>query len=219
VDYTPYVQKVDIGDTITITRPSFSISINTGSGEFVYGSLQLSLVSYSEDFNYVFRDEYLSSNNATGTLTIYPTLTAPAKEISILLEAEFTLSGQVVIDGQTQSFTASLDLTVRDIFVPHTQHAAWTFRVTGLENIPYDTSLSYNIESAYVDSTASVLGAPTYIDCDYGEAYKIENGKVVSLNGYISLGSDLPVLSPDGTEITYDNTLTTVKVVPRWWKI
>ena len=218
VDYTPYVQKVDFGDTITITRPSFSISINTGSGEFVYGSLQLSLVSYSEVFNYVFRDEYLSSNNATGALTIYPTLTAPAKETSTF-DAEFTLSGQVTIDGQTQTFTANLYLAIRNSYIPSQEQAAWTFRVIGLDDIPYDTSLSYNIESAYVDSTASVLGNPTYIDCDYGEAYKIEDGKVVSLNGYIALGSDLPVLSPDGTEITYDNTFTSVKVVPRWWKI
>lgn len=68
-------------------------------------------------------------------------------------------------------------------------------------------------------STASVLGSPTYIDCDLGECYKIEGGVVVDLNRYIDLGSDLPALEPGGNTITYDNTFTSVKVVPRWWQL
>ena len=73
------------------------------------------------------------------------------------------------------------------------------------------------IQSAVVESTQSILGAPTYIDCDLGECYKIENGTVVDLNGYIDLGSDLPALKPGTNEITYDNTVMDLKVVPRWW--
>ena len=68
-------------------------------------------------------------------------------------------------------------------------------------------------------STASPLGNPTYIDCDLGEAYKIEDGEFLSLNKYIDLGSDLPVLAVGLSEITFDNTITEVKVTPRWWKV
>lgn len=68
-------------------------------------------------------------------------------------------------------------------------------------------------------STASVLGSPTYIDCDLGECYKIEGGVVVDLNRYIDLGSDLPTLEPGNNAITYDNIFTSVKVVPRWWQL
>lgn len=75
------------------------------------------------------------------------------------------------------------------------------------------------IKSAAVESTQTILGNPTYIDCDLGECYKIENGKVVDLNRYIDLGSDLPTLEPGNNAITYDNTFTSVKVVPRWWQL
>lgn len=66
-------------------------------------------------------------------------------------------------------------------------------------------------------STGQILGTPTYIDCDIGEAYRIDAGKVTRLNRYIELGSALPTLAPGATEITYDNTVTDFKVVPRWW--
>lgn len=69
------------------------------------------------------------------------------------------------------------------------------------------------------ESTATILGHPTYIDCDLGECYKIENSNVVSLNRYIDLGSDLPVLSPGSNSITYDNTVTDLKVIPNWWRL
>lgn len=70
-----------------------------------------------------------------------------------------------------------------------------------------------------VDSTVSMLGHPTYIDCDFGECYRIDDGIITSLNKYIDLGSDLPSFKPGTNEITHDNTITEVIVKPRWWKI
>ena len=71
----------------------------------------------------------------------------------------------------------------------------------------------------YGYSTLSILGHPIYIDCDLGECYKIEDGKFLSLNGKIALGSDLPELASGSNAITYDNTITELKVIPRWWKL
>ena len=68
-----------------------------------------------------------------------------------------------------------------------------------------------------VDSTVPILGHPTYIDCDLGECYRIENGSAVSLNGFIDLGSDLPELAPGENTLTFDNTVTSVSLTPRWW--
>ena len=68
-------------------------------------------------------------------------------------------------------------------------------------------------------STQTLLGHPTYIDCDIGEAYKVVDGTPISLNGYIDLGSKLPELSPGANTITFDNTITDLKVVPHWWKV
>lgn len=66
-------------------------------------------------------------------------------------------------------------------------------------------------------STVSILGHPTYIDTDAGEAYKIENGERISLNSKIAFGSNLPKLAPGDNEFTLDNTITELKIVPGWW--
>lgn len=67
-------------------------------------------------------------------------------------------------------------------------------------------------------STKSILGDPTYIDCEFGEAYMISDGDYVSLNEYIDLGSDLPTLAPGNNEFTFDDsTMTDVQLTPRWW--
>lgn len=70
-----------------------------------------------------------------------------------------------------------------------------------------------------IHSTATTFGHPTYIDCDLGEAYANDNGVISSLNSYIELGSKLPTLAPGSNAITFDNTITDLKVTPRWWKV
>lgn len=70
-----------------------------------------------------------------------------------------------------------------------------------------------------VKSNKTYLGDPTYIDCDLGECYAIENGAIIDLNAYIDLGSDLPVLAPGTNEITFDNTITELKMTPGWWQL
>lgn len=94
-----------------------------------------------------------------------------------------------------------------------------TFSTTLIRAVLTITERSSTISSAVATSTKSILGAPIYIDCEIGECYKIENGTYVSLNKYISLGSDLPVLSPGNNSITFDNTYNSVQVAPRWWRV
>ena len=70
-----------------------------------------------------------------------------------------------------------------------------------------------------VDSTVFILGDPTYLDCELGEAYMIEDGEIVSLNKHIDMGSRLPKLVPGETEFDLSSNITECKVTPRWWKI
>ena len=70
-----------------------------------------------------------------------------------------------------------------------------------------------------VDSTVYLLGDPTYLDCELGEAYKIENGEIISLNQHIDMGSRLPRLVPGDTEFELTGNITECKVTPRWWKL
>lgn len=68
-------------------------------------------------------------------------------------------------------------------------------------------------------STQPMLGHPTYIDCDLGEAYKYEGDSLISLNKYIALGSDLPRLASGDNTITADATITDIQMTPRWWML
>lgn len=69
------------------------------------------------------------------------------------------------------------------------------------------------------DSTKIVPYDPAYIDCDIGEAYIIQNDMVISINNATTMPAELPRLVAGDTEITFDNTITDLKVIPRWWKV
>lgn len=80
-------------------------------------------------------------------------------------------------------------------------------------------SFSMNVPDAYADSTKTATGNPLYIDLDIGEAWNEDSGTPLSLNNAVQLPSELPVLPSGATTITYDNTITSFKVLPRWWKV
>lgn len=96
--------------------------------------------------------------------------------------------------------------------------ASGTITITASASIGAN-SFNLNIFQIYGYSTKSALGNPVYIDLDIGEAYKIENGELVSVNSAVSLGAELPELKPGANAITFDNTITSLKIKPRWWKV
>jgi hypothetical protein len=73
--------------------------------------------------------------------------------------------------------------------------------------------------SASVYGSKSVLGDPTIIDCDLGEAYKETADGIVSLDAYIDLGTNLPTLASGNNTVTKTNAITECKIIPRWWKV
>jgi phage-related protein len=115
--------------------------------------------------------------------------------------ASITITHQIVYDG-SNTITWSVSYSDSGTYPPTSEQIEEWSRKEG-----------------WGDSSISALGNPTYIDCDIGESYFISGGKVVSLDNLIILGADLPVLGPGSNTITYDNTVTLFKIVPRWWKI
>ena len=69
------------------------------------------------------------------------------------------------------------------------------------------------------NSSKSALGNPTYIDLDIGEVYGDISGITVDLNNVASLPVELPKLASGSNAITFDNTITELKVIPRWFKL
>lgn len=82
----------------------------------------------------------------------------------------------------------------------------------------YDKDKQFGIDTIRLNSTLSALN-PAYIDLDIGECYKISGDSIASINNAVAMPSELPVLTSGSNTITYDNTFTSVKVTPRWWKV
>ena len=80
-------------------------------------------------------------------------------------------------------------------------------------------SLGFNMGNIIGHSTKSSVSDTVYIDCDIGECWTVQGGEIISLNGVITLGSDLPTLAPGSNTFTFDNTITQLDVTPRWWKV
>lgn len=147
----------------------------------------------------------------------------------------FTLDDHDFQYGTAGAFSGSMSYTVSYTYNGTTATQSLTFRVSAsydgdatitltltaspgtAYNSGYSTTLSWGITRA--DSTVSSLTRPTYIDLDIGEAYNIVNGSASSMNNIVTLPTELPTLSPGSNTITYDNTITDLKVTPRWWKV
>ena len=69
------------------------------------------------------------------------------------------------------------------------------------------------------NSTVSTLSGTTYVDLDIAEAYVMTASGPESANDHVIIGADVPVLVPGANEITFDNTITSLQIIPRWWKI
>ena len=137
---------------------------------------------------------FLSSQDETLTNTF---------SFDSLLSNETTVTVSVIVEVTWDATNKTLSVSSS---VPHASGWGGSHR----------TFPTITIEAA---STKTYLGDPTLVDCELGEAYKVEDGEIISLNKYIELGSDLPKLSPGANDVTTDNTITELKVTPNWWKL
>ena len=88
---------------------------------------------------------------------------------------------------------------------------------TGVDN---DLSYSYSYtQQGYYGLAAVAIPSPCYIDLDSGEAYGEVSGAMMSVNSFVSMPPELPALKSGSNTITFDNTITSLKVTPRWWKV
>ena len=118
----------------------------------------------------------------------------------------------------SQVITRNVDVTIEIQNRTYDGKKCIYVRVSSSDSYFQVNKKSYSLK-LYADSTQLVLGHPTYIDLDLGDVYKIENDNYVSLNRWIIFGADLPTLKPGDNEVTFDNTITSLKIVPRWWKL
>lgn len=147
---------------------------------------------------------------SAGTSSTWTNVTTFANEP--LYNSSLTQIGTITITvTQTATYTATAG---NGGTIELTDSISLTTTGTATKNLK---TSKLSMGRAVAESTVSLIGNPTYIDCDLGEAYMIKDGSYIGLNGYIDLGSDLPTLGAGNNTVTFSNTVTQLKLTPRWW--
>jgi len=201
-------EKYNSGDTLTVAASESKI-------QYVAEASTTTATSVSD----VSGGTVTTGTTASGASWVYVKLTMPAFTFTAGTDASVTntVSYTLAYDENGTAKTKAMNASVTRTYTASDE--TLVTEVTALVPVSGFKLITPGIYTGAVtaDSTATILGHPTYIDCDLGECYKIVDGSVVGLNSYIDLGSNLPTLAPGENTFTYDNTVTELKVVPRWW--
>ena len=120
----------------------------------------------------------------------------------------------VIVNGTITDCTLTLTTSYNASTEKVTLSASWTSAPSTIKK-----TNDYIHNQYYGDSTKSILPSPMYIDLDIGEAYGVIDNEPLSFDNIVTLPAELPKLKSGANEVTFDNTVTDLKVVPRYWKI
>ena len=196
--------ELNAGDTEHLEDFSFALKIDNGSFSVV--SCRIDSQSGPATFSFA---TFTPGKLSSATLNVsFPNMTA-----GTAVEKQECYVGLYMDYGGYNASVMGVDFTYEKT-------------VNGTEETFIVTVSCYNAYEATLirgnmkgDSTILMIGHPAYIDMSTGDAYKEENGEFISLNRYIYLQSDLATLKSGTTEITFDSTITDLKIVPRWWRL
>ena len=221
------INKTETKVTYTYTIKLETQYANSGDAIHIYTTRGSFRPKITKELTAGVGNEFSSvSVSYTGSGTAgYSQASSPSKQISgILYPAQFDMAyGTASSDSMTATWSFNNSKTYKCTLTT-AYNGSDTVTITAA-NTTTTSPLSVQSTTFYIpfgvtlDSTQTALGNPLYIDLDIGEAYKIENGVPVSVNNGVELPGELPVLEPGANTITYDNTFTQFKVVPRWWII
>lgn len=223
VNLTPHIPihidsaLTNTGDTIILNNATFSITLvdvfgtkfnsvgNVSSGievdvntrgvigiQYTYGN-----ISHTAG-----NTEYVSYS---GTFNVYA------------YDENNTLQGAKIV------FSTHLDYISSDNGKLELTGLTWrTEEITGVPLLNLDLvegNAVVSIEEISVNSSVLLSTTELNIDMDIGEAYFAISNYIIKANKFVSLGADLPKLQSGNNLFTYDNTITSLSVVPRWWKV
>lgn len=157
--------------------------------------------------------------NTRTNIKVTHTLSAPYMVFNIALdEIEFQY-------GTPFSWTAELDVAVTMTGAGAIGDEIITINYSGGDTIDITLSLLPASDSrqllipSFIGNSTQIATSTKYIDFDIGEAYIMDHGETILINNSVQLGSDLLKLTPGENEITFDNTITNLNIVPKWWKV
>ena len=211
------VSALNAGDVITVSGLKMSIERKYDSTANPYSLSNIQGAGWSGC--YVTGDISGSYNNKTLQLiTTFPDFsfnygTAWSKAVTSTALVGINVSG-----GGSREYTIGDTITIS-----YNGDRSITISVTSADESgapqPARKTPSNNRPRITAYSTMEYDAGTIYCDCEIGEFYRIADGEVISMNHIGDLGSDLPKLASGVNTITYDNTITSLNVHPRWWKV
>lgn len=144
----------------------------------------------------------------------YPTFTFTAGTDGVVY-----FRAELVLTYKKNGASNSVIQTHEVKFTYSAQNNRITMEMADKSTTDFRDSFRREFGEVSVYSTINSNDQSVYIDLDIGEAYIMSEGKPTSFNDAAYLPADLPTLKPGDNIITYDNTFTSFKVTPRWWRV
>lgn len=201
-------QLLEVGDAITVGSPILQYNVKLRAG---YSQLTATITGNTG----------ITGSTASLTLgTDKGSVLITLPDLVFNKGTDATYTNTTTVEGTYYTGYTTMTYTLSLNFEIEYQSDILRLRYPSILHAIVEKDKSYlTFGEIYGYSTQSLLGNPTYIDCDLGDAYKIENDVYVSLNYKVDLGSDLPKLASGNNTVAYDNTVTELKITPRWWKV
>lgn len=150
---------------------------------------------------------------------VYMVLEYPTFTFTAVTDGVVYFRAELVLTYKKNGASNSVIQTHEVKFTYSAQNNRITMEMADKSTTDFRDSFRREFGEVSVYSTVNSNDQPVYIDLDIGEAYILSDGKAVSFNDAAYLPADLPTLKPGDNVITYDNTFTSFKVTPRWWRI
>lgn len=150
---------------------------------------------------------------------VYMVLEYPSFTFTAGTDEEVYFRAELVLTYKKNGASNSVIQTHEVKFTYSAQNNRITMEMADKSTTDFRDSFRREFGEVSVYSTVNSNDQPVYIDLDIGEAYIMSEGKPTSFNDAAYLPADLPTLKPGDNIITYDNTFTSFKVTPRWWRV
>lgn len=202
------------GDDIYISAP-FETTLYANFSQYIRyteshttGGLDLYSTAQSSDNTFV---GYYK--NPTPISFVAGTASTKTMTVSIVLHYKNSPSGT--------ELTATLTSTITVAYNGNMNYGIISIATQSSITTPTDLGRNQYITTSqiYANSTSPTFNNTVYVDLDIDEAYILENGEAVSLNNYVSLGSEPPVLEAGDNQIAYNGGISNVRITPRWWEV
>lgn len=206
-------ETIDMATTMSMLEDGDTFNISTLTASWLMGN------TTSETYT-------ITQQPTDGTASIETATSPRVSAVARFSQLEFakgeadTFAEEFIVSGQSSHGTGSVTFSVGvDYDGSHTLTISY-----GVAIHPTITGVlrsgSYSDIGAIIgNSSKQTFSGQVIIDSETGDAYRIEDGTYISLNKYIQLGAQLPTLRPGANVITYDDTITSLKIAPRWWRL